>query len=200
VTDLAWELRWYRRVCRVLWLLTIATAVGLAAALVVIGIWRPEITERLQHGSGEALLRRVVSQIGQINDEETIRLLTSALEAGFREEDAAATCGNMLGDRLVRQGRYAEALEAYAHVPVGWRSHASQFSGYARALLETGHLEVLEPVATRWLELAELENNLTQQIAAHTTLGTLFTRLDRQDAAEIHFAKAAELRGNPAAK
>ena len=198
MTDLPWEQRWHRRAYRAFWALTVAAAVCLVGALLVLGLLRPAITEHLQRGSGEALLRHAVTQMEKGDPEEVIQLLESALEAGFREKDTAIEVGEMLGNRLVQRERYAEALKAYEHVPEGWRSNASQFSGYARALLETGHWKELEPVAEEWLRRAEGENNLTQQIAAHTTLGTLHTQLGRHEAAAFHLEKATKLRAERA--
>ena len=93
-----------------------------------------------------------------------------AMEGRFASNERRYDCGRAIGDLLMRQQRFAEAIAAYESLPPQAFQQAGAYTGWVKSLWREGRFEEAQQNAQRWLRLAELEENTEQQVWAHREL------------------------------
>jgi len=126
------------------------------------------------------------------NYDQAIASFRDAFEGEFRDPALRWMCGRSIGDLLYRQGRYADAIDAYDALPAEAFEAAGSYAGYVGALVKEGDVERAEELGLVWLGKARAEQADDQITWALVALGTLYKDKGAYDKALPLLKEAAE--------
>ncbi|MBI2423850.1 MAG: tetratricopeptide repeat protein [Candidatus Hydrogenedentes bacterium] len=127
------------------------------------------------------------------NNDQAIRRYRQALEGRFSDPERRHMCGRAIGDLLVRENRFTEAVEAYTQLPVEAFSAAGAYTGYVTALWREGRFTEAGQLGNTWLKKAQEAQDTTQQAWACDALMRICEQTGRLEEALAHGMRAVEL-------
>lgn len=128
------------------------------------------ITDGLDRACAEAQFEAGKKYEGLGNSAQALRYFRQAMEGRFNNPDTRILCGRSIGDLLFREGRYAEAIDAYEDLPETAYDQAGAYTGFVESLRRNGQLARAAEAGRLWLSLAEQENNGEQLLWANNAL------------------------------
>lgn len=144
--------------------------VVMIAALGFYGVFGARITAGLDEACAEAWFDAGQKLEASGNLNQAVRKYRQALEGRFASEELRTQCALAVGDLLVKQERFGEAVEAYHALPDGAYNRSGTFTGYVTALWRAGETDEAVRLGGQWLALAEKEGEATQQVWARNVL------------------------------
>ncbi len=178
--------------------LTALALAGLAVFVFLFGNYGEELTAGLDDACAKVNLDAAKRLEALGNVDQAVMQYRRALSGRFRHVEQRYICGISLGDLLMREGRYAEAIEVYSSLPQGAYAKAGAYTGYVTALARNGNVEEAARLGVEWLAKANAENNREQILWANEALGLLRYQKHDLDGALAYFAAAATV--NPSTK
>ena len=164
------------------------------------GVWGKAITEGLDSACAEAHFEEGKRLEAQKNYEQAIQSFRRAMDGHFRNQAQSYMCGRSIGDLLLKQERFAEAVVAYEALPADSYSFAGAYTGYVTALWRVGRLEDAAALGSRWLEMAKAEGETEQQLWAHNVLMRIGDETGSHESTLAHAKAMLELDPNSAAR
>lgn len=143
---------------------------GMASFIFAYGLFGEVVTDGLDQACAEAALLAGQRLEEAGNHEPALLRYREAMTGHFADPERRYDCGIAIGDLLMRQQRYAEAVAAYEELPPEAFRSAGNYTGYVTALWRDGHLDQAEEIGRRWLEKAEADANAQQIEWANATL------------------------------
>lgn len=150
------------------------------------GVYGKTITEGL-----DALCAEAAFQSGRKLEDRGLSALAvvryrQAMEGRFANEETRLMCGRAIGDALMRQQRYAEAIAAYEALPPQAYRASGAYTGWVTSLWREGRLDDAKQQAKRWMELAQAEGNAEQESWAQHVLMRVAEDEGRPEDALVH--------------
>lgn len=143
---------------------------GMASFIFAYGLYGEVLTDGLDQACAEAALLAGQGLEEAGNYEPALLRYREAMAGHFADPNRRYDCGIAIGDLLMRQQRYAEAVAAYEDLPQEAFRTAGNYTGYVTALWRGGELENAERIGLRWLEMAQADRNDQQIEWANATL------------------------------
>jgi len=164
--------------------------VVMAGFIFAYGLFGETVTRGLDQACAEAALLAGQRHEAAGNYEPALMRYREAMEGRFADPARRHACGLAIGDLLMRQQRYAEAIEAYEELPEAAFTSAGAYTGYVTALWRDGRFEEAAVQGERWLALAESDENRQQTEWAQATLMRVAEAMG-DDAAALRHGEAA---------
>ncbi len=142
----------------------------LMAALVGYGVYGERITSGLDEACAEAFLDAGQKLEAVGNHTQAIQKYRQALAGNIHDDALRHRCGRSIGDLLLREKRYGEAVAAYQVLPPEAFQEAGSYTGYVTALWSLGNTAEAIQLGTLWLNRAIEEANTEQELWARDIL------------------------------
>jgi len=142
----------------------------LLAALVGYGVFGERITSGLNEACAEAFLDAGQKLEAVGNHTQAIQKYRQALAGNIQDDDLRFRCGRSIGDLLLREKRYGEAVAAYQELPPEAFEQAGAYTGYVTALWSLGKTPEAMQLGALWLNKAIEEENTEQELWARDIL------------------------------
>lgn len=182
-----------QRLYRAFWAVTAFGGVLLTIFILILSFLGAEITEKLDVVTAERAFQAGKKFEAQGDTARAIQRYREALAMDFHYGAQRVACGLSLGDLLVQERRYEEAVQAYLRLPEMAFDRAGALTGYVTALQRKGDLEEAERLGEIWLDKAKQEQNPKQLLWAYSALGAICRQQKRLPAALVHYRAAASL-------
>ncbi len=178
---------------RTYWGLAAAPAIAFALAVMLFAGTGGAATEGLDRACAEAAYVSGKKMEDRGNLEAATRFYRQALTGRFQDQELEWLCARTLGELLYRQGRYGEAADVFGDLPPEAFTAAGTLTAYVKALHENGSLAKAAEWGGRWLERAQAEENVEQQVWAAQQLGTIKLEQGHPEEALAFYRRAVQV-------
>jgi len=164
-----------------------------AAFVIVFGFYGETVTAGVDVACAESAYKSGKKFEEQGNLEQAIQRYRQALQGRFPDKARAYECGRSIGDVLLKQGRYSEAVNVYRKLHDEALASAKSMPGYVNALRGNGNYGEAERVGRDWLARARTENDEKQLYWANAMLGRICWEQEKLGDALNYFRDAVAM-------